>query len=157
LHFIEFWSQGVDAFVVHISPNIWSGFIRPMYVRVSLNIVNAAQFSYLDKIIYTWNNQFNLGCPVASASLQMSHGRYPWSSPCPSGYAHVKCLLVLDRVFASISSSFRVLRRCQQLYCPPAKTLHSQCETSFLSQLGFFSLDANESALSRPNVCGRFK
>lgn len=22
LHFIEFWSQGVDAFVVHISPNI---------------------------------------------------------------------------------------------------------------------------------------
>jgi hypothetical protein len=22
LHFIEFWSQGVDAFVVHVSPNI---------------------------------------------------------------------------------------------------------------------------------------
>ncbi|CAM6005986.1 unnamed protein product [Sphagnum balticum] len=82
-----------------------------MYVRISLDAVSVSQFSDSDGIIHTWNNQFNLGYPVASASFLISHGRDLRSSPCPSGYAHVKCSLAVDRVFASVSSSLRVLRR----------------------------------------------
>ncbi|TAQ89092.1 hypothetical protein B7494_g2563 [Chlorociboria aeruginascens] len=48
---------------------------------------------------------FNLGCPVASASFLMSHGRDSRSSPCPSGYAHVKRSLAVDHVLTSVSST----------------------------------------------------
>jgi hypothetical protein len=42
LYIIEFWSQGVDAFVVHVSPNMRPGFVRPMDVRISLDIVSVS-------------------------------------------------------------------------------------------------------------------
>lgn len=65
---------------------------------------------FSNRIIHTRNNQFNLAYPAANASFLISHGRYSFLSSCPSGYAHIKCSLVLDCAFSSISSSLWGLR-----------------------------------------------
>ena len=87
---------------------------------------------FSNRIIHTRNNQFNLGYPAANASFLISHGRYSSWSSCPSGYAHIKCSLVLDCAFSSTLSSSWVLRRRVSNYMVylPEQGAHSPTQAS---------------------------